>query len=138
MQITLTLDLTADNLEKLKIFCEGTTATVSAAPSVPKTTKKTARAAKKAAPEPAETPGDLVPQAEDVPQATEEESEVPFEEEKKQITKQDVRAVALKISKAGKADELKKVFAKFDATKLSEVPEENYEELMAELTKINA
>lgn len=51
---------------------------------------------------------------------------------------QDVRAVALKFSKVGKSDVLKEIFAKFDATKLSEVPEDRYNELMEELEAANA
>ena len=66
--------------------------------------------------------------------------EAPAKEEPaaKTITLQDVRAVALKFSKAGKSDVLKEIFAKFDATKLSEVPEDRYNELMEELEAANA
>ncbi len=120
-QITLTLDLTAENLEKLKIFCEDTNALATAnveakkAPAKPKATSK---------PEKKE-------------EAKKEEAE-PAKETAKAVTKTDVRAVALKISKAGKSDVLKEIFAKFEATKLSEVPEERYDELMEELVPVDA
>ncbi len=122
-QITLTLDLTAENLEKLKIFCEDTnavpTATVEAkkTPAKPKAAPKTEKKEEAAAP------------------AKQEET---AKETAKAVTKTDVRAVALKISKAGKSDVLKEIFAKFEATKLSEVPEDRYDELMEELVAVNA
>ncbi|MCX4317750.1 MAG: hypothetical protein OSJ52_14110 [Lachnospiraceae bacterium] len=123
-QITLTLDLTAENLEKLKIFCEDTkavpTATVDA---------KKAAAKPKAAPKP-----DKKEEA-----ATEKQEEAKATKETvKAVTKTDMRAVALKISKAGKSDVLKEIFAKFEATKLSEVPEDRYDELMEELVAVDA
>lgn len=123
-QITLTLDLTAENLEKLKIFCEDTkavpTATVDA---------KKAAAKPKAAPKP-----DKKEEA-----ATEKQEEAKATKETvKVVTNTDVRAVALKISKAGKSDVLKEIFAKFEATKLSEVPEDRYDELMEELVAVDA
>lgn len=128
MQISLTLELTPENLEKLKVFCEDT----KAAP-----VKKSAAKTKAA---PAEKP--------EPPKAKDESGKLPFEEapaekpeEKapaKQISLTDVRAVALKLSKAGKSDLLKEIFAKFDATKLSEVPADRYEDLMKELADANA
>lgn len=67
--------------------------------------------------------------------------EVPFEEPAPQlpaVTLTDVRAVALKFSKAGKQKELKEVFGKFGAKRLSDISEENYPALMEELMKIDA
>lgn len=127
MQITLTLDLTAENLEKLKVFCEDTGAT----PAKPekKAPAKTTKAQAKPEPEKQEE--------KEEPKTTEpekKEEQKPAKTEEKAITLTDVRAVALKLSKAGKSAVLKDIFAKFGATKLSEVPEENYEELMQELT----
>ena len=116
MQITLTLDLTAENLDKLKVFCQETGAASTPAQTEKKTTTKATKTEPKQESEPKQ-------QAE--PEKTEEQ---------KTLTLTDVRAVALKLSKAGKSDTLKEIFAKFGATKLSEVPEENYAELMEELT----
>lgn len=124
MQITLTIDLTAENLEKLKVFCEET----GAAPEKKPMGKQKPVGAAKAEPK-------KEPKAADAPV-----KEAPAKEEPaaKTITLQDVRAVALKFSKAGKSDVLKEIFAKFDATKLSEVPEDRYSELMEELEAANA
>lgn len=52
--------------------------------------------------------------------------------------KTDVRAVALKLSKAGKQDELKEIFAKYGADKLSGVAESDYPALMKDLEAANA
>lgn len=75
--------------------------------------------------------------------------EVPFEETKpaapapapavqEKITKTDVRAVALKLSKAGKSKELKAIFSEFGAEKLSEIKEDDYPALMAKLGAVDA
>lgn len=124
MQISLTLELTPENLEKLKAFCED----AKAAPAKKQKTK----AAPVDKPEPQKADDDKPP-FEESP-AAKQESKAPA----KQISLTDVRAVALKISKAGKSDLLKEIFAKFDATKLSEVPADRYEELMKELAAVNA
>lgn len=49
------------------------------------------------------------------------------------ISKTDVRAIALKLSKAGKQAELKEIFNEFGAEKLSEVKEADYPALKAKL-----
>lgn len=118
MQITLTLDLTAKNLDKLKVFCQETGAASTPAQTEKKTTTKAAKTEPKQEPK----------------QELKQQAEPEKKEEQKALTLTDVRAVALKLSKAGKSDTLKEIFAKFGATKLSEVPEENYAELMEELT----
>lgn len=126
MQITLTLDLTAENLDKLKVFCQET----GAAPAA-KTTEKKATVKTTTKPETTTK----TEATEEAPQATERKA-APGDNkdiEQKAVTLTDVRAVALKLSKAGKSGVLKEIFAKFGATKLSEVPEENYAELMEEL-----
>lgn len=48
-------------------------------------------------------------------------------------SKTDVRAVALKLSKAGQQDKLKEIFAKYGADKLSGVAESDYPALMKDL-----
>lgn len=130
MQITLNLELTPENLDKLKIFCEDTQA-LAVAPAAPvpapkKTaTKKTAKAeAPSESPEP-ETPAESAAEA---PKLEAPETPAP--------TKTDVRAVALKLSKAGKSAVLKEIFAKFGAEKLSDIKEDQYTELMKELNAV--
>lgn len=57
----------------------------------------------------------------------------------KPITKIDIRAVALKLSKAGKQKELADIFAKFGCKKLSDFDSrtEDYPALMKELVSVN-
>lgn len=59
--------------------------------------------------------------------------------EDKSITKTDIRAVALKLSKAGKQKELADIFAKFGCKKLSDFDSrtEDYPALMKELVSVN-
>lgn len=64
--------------------------------------------------------------------------EVPKVEEKP-ITKTDIRAVALKLSKSGKQKELAAVFGKFGCKKLSDFDArtDDYPALMKELVSVN-
>ncbi len=61
----------------------------------------------------------------------------PEESGRSSISLADVRAVALKLSKAGKQKQLKEIFAKYDAEKLSDIDTENYEALMTDLEAAN-
>jgi hypothetical protein len=54
----------------------------------------------------------------------------------KAYTLVDVRAKLIELSTAGHKDEIKALFAKFGAKKLTEVPEENYTELMTAAKEI--
>lgn len=127
MQITLQLEPTPENLDKLKTFCADTqtVAVPEKAPAKKTATKKTDK--------PAESPAPEEPKATAEPAATlvaaEDETTPP-------PTKTDVRAVALKLSKAGKSAVLKEIFAKFGAEKLSDIKEDQYPELMKELTAV--
>ena len=53
--------------------------------------------------------------------------------EKKPIGLTEVRAVALKLSQAGRQSTLQSIFANFGAKKLSDIPQEEYPALMEEL-----
>lgn len=132
MQITLTIDLTEENLDRLKVFCKDTKATAAA-------TKKAAK--KQAREEPVKEPteNDVAPWTpgggnDDSVPATTTENEKATEK----ISKTDVRAVALKISKAGKSDVLREIFGKFGATNLKGIAEDDYEALMRELVAVDA
>lgn len=133
-QITMTFDLTPETLEILKLLAGSSTdkteKTGKATPEPEqlsfddlesgkdkKPTKKTAAKDKKAA-APKEEPA-------------EEKDDAP------EITLTDVRAVALKLSKAGKQKLLKEIFAKYDAEKLSDIASEHYADLMADLEAAN-
>ena len=111
MQITITLDLTPENLKILEQLC----------PQKPESVK---------AEHPLETsPFPDIPAA---PVAITNAQTV--EPEKKTISKTDVKAVCLQLSKDGKQELLKQAFAKFGAKKLTEVAESDYPALMEELS----
>lgn len=130
-QITITLDLTPENLEILKLLC--TASSITAGGSTPESgpssssnteSGKDKKAAKKSA-------------AKDKKKAA--PKEIPAEPENKAptISLTDVRAVALKLSKAGKQKQLKEIFAKYGAEKLSDVAAEYYSDLLVDLEEAN-
>ena len=144
MQITLTFDLTEENLDKLKAFCTETKATTKV------TTKKTAKKQVKEAPiaEAVESVTEAIENDAETwtPGGGEQDDSVPItspetvtetEKAREKITKTDVRAVALKISKAGKSDALREIFSKFGATNLKGIAEDDYEALMRELVAVD-
>lgn len=113
MRITVTMELTQENLSKLRALLPDT-----------------------------EIPGPL--SMFDAPSEKPVEPDKPAEEDKptgeeKPITKTDIRAVALKLSKAGKQKELAAAFAKFGCKKLSDFDSrtEDYPALMRELVNVN-
>lgn len=117
-QITVTVDMTPENLEILKQLC------------MPGETKKPE--AKKPAKKTTDKP-DSVEVTTDAPKTVEVSALTEKTETKVELT--DVRAVALKLSKAGKQDTLKAAFAKFGGKKLSDIKPDDYAALMTELTK---
>lgn len=122
MKITVTMELTQENLSKLRALLPDTEipgqVSMFDSPS-----EKPVETSKTEAPAPAtETPKTETPKTEDKP-----------------ITKTDIRAVALKLSKAGKQKELADIFAKFGCKKLSDFDSrtEDYPALMKELVSVN-
>ena len=105
MKITVTMELTQENLSKLRALLPNT-----------------------------EIPG----QVSMFDSPSEKSVEAPKTEDKP-ITKTDIRAVALKLSKAGKQKELADIFAKFGCKKLSDFDSrtEDYPALMKELVSVN-
>ena len=129
MKITVTMELTQENLSKLRALLPDTEipgqVSMFDSPS-----EKPVETPKTEAPAPAtETPKTEAP----APAA-----ETPKTEDKP-ITKTDIRAVALKLSKAGKQKELADIFAKFGCKKLSDFDSrtEDYPALMKELVSVN-
>lgn len=110
MKITVTMDLTQENLSKLKALLPDT--------EIPGQVSMFDSPSEK----PVEAPAPEAPKTEDKP-----------------ITKTDIRAVALKLSKAGKQKELADIFAKFGCKKLSDFDDrtEDYPSLMKELVSVN-
>lgn len=56
--------------------------------------------------------------------------------EAKNLNLEDVRAVLAKLSQHGKTAEVKELIVKFGGTKLSDVPKENYSQLLKEAEEI--
>ena len=56
--------------------------------------------------------------------------------EDKKLNLEDVRAVLAKLSQHGKTAEVKELIVKFGGTKLSDVPKENYSQLLKEAEEI--
>ena len=114
MKITVTMDLTQENLSKLKALLPDT--------EIPGQVSMFDSPSEKPVEAPAPAPAAEAPKTEDKP-----------------ITKTDIRAVALKLSKAGKQKELADIFAKFGCKKLSDFDDrtEDYPSLMKELVSVN-
>ena len=112
MEITIKMELTTENLGKIKALITDGGATVQT-----------------------ELPTAPPPKEESTAQAVQSE-----ETEAAHITKTDIRAVALKLSKAGKQDTLVEIFKKFGCKKLSDFDKrtEDYPALMRELVNANA
>ena len=123
MKITVTMELTQENLSKLRALLPDTEipgqVSMFDSPSE-KPVEPVAEAPKTEAP--ASAPATETPKTEDKP-----------------ITKTDIRVVALKLSKAGKQKELADIFAKFGCKKLSDFDSrtEDYPALMKELVSVN-
>lgn len=107
-QITVTVDLTAENLEIIKKLCPA---------RVVMTPEPCENLSKPCEEHPVENP---------FPERAEEPTNT-------KISKTDVKAICLKLSKEGKQDFLKQTFAKFGAKKLTEIAESDYAALMEEL-----
>lgn len=95
MKITVTMELTQENLSKLRALLPDT--------EIPGQVSMFDSPSEKPVEPTAEAPKTEAPKTEDKP-----------------ITKTDIRAVALKLSKAGKQKELADIFAKFGCKKLSD------------------
>lgn len=118
MKITVTMELTQENLSKLRALLPDT--------EIPGQVSMFDS--------PSEKPVEA-PKTEGKPIT---KTEAPKTEDKP-ITKTDIRAVALKLSKAGKQKELADIFAKFGCKKLSDFDSrtEDYPALMKELVSVN-
>lgn len=103
MKITVTMELTQENLSKLRALLPDT--------EIPGQVSMFDSPSEKPVEPTAEAP-----KIEDKPIT---KTEAPKTEDKP-ITKTDIRAVALKLSKAGKQKELADIFAKFGCKKLSD------------------
>ena len=131
MKITVTMELTQENLSKLRALLPdteipGQVSMFDSPSEKPVETSKT------------ETPAPVAEAPKTEAPASAPATEAPKTEDKP-ITKTDIRAVALKLSKAGKQKELADIFAKFGCKKLSDFDSrtEDYPALMKELVSVN-
>lgn len=138
-QITLTLNLTPANLallnEVLPRLTNAETAGKALVPNEPQNDPTPAPAPNEPQNDPTPAPAPKAkkpkPPAPDVPQnVAEEPVSTP-------VSKTDVRALALKLSKAGKQNELKAIFQKYGADKLSAIAEADYPALLQDLEAAN-
>ena len=137
-QITLALDLTPQNisvlcemLPRLSIKMAEQQMELSKGK-----TKKPASSKKKDLGDGNPTDAPITPEVNvDVPSETDKPETL--EADTKPPTKEEVRAAALKISKAGKQAELKAIFNRYGADKLSGIAETDYPELMKDLEAVN-
>lgn len=103
----------------------------------PKEDKKTKKATKVKKEEPKEEPKnneEIETSKEEVTEAPKEET-APVEQEKS-ISKEEVRAVFTKLLKAGKGKEAKELTAKYGASKLGELKEEDYAAVLKEAEEL--
>jgi len=121
-QITLTLELNQKTIDILQSALNITTG--KSAPETEVSTKTTPASKSKPAKKVEVQPEPEV----DIPEA-EEADEV--------ITMTEVRAEALKLSKAGDQATLKEIFSNYGATKLSDIDAKDYPSLMSDLRAAN-
>ena len=127
-QVTITIDLTAENAPILANLFSQFAGGITAEPvkttdpnSAPTEARKTAESKNKPAADKKTTPNKESTVAESV------------KTEKSVPTKVEIRAVALKFSKASRQAELKEIFGNYGADKLSGIAEEDYPNLMKDL-----
>ena len=82
----------------------------------------------------------VIPQEKPKPAKKKEEPK-PVEEKKEEpkssVTKSELRAKGIELTKAGKSEDLKDALSEFGASKLSQVKEEDYADLMKKLEEIS-
>ncbi|MCD7803542.1 MAG: hypothetical protein LUH03_00095 [Oscillospiraceae bacterium] len=144
-QITVTLDLTAETLEVLKLLIPQASGKSTAVKGDDVPGQMTLEEFIKDNPEETEAPGkdkkpakrtaakDKKPAPKEAPAEEEKPAPAPAPVPAPEVTLTDVRSVALKLSKAGRQKELKEIFAKYGADKLSGIAAENYAALLADL-----
>lgn len=133
-QITLTVDLTLGNLEILKqLIPVATTNPVATAPNPVQVTFDTLEGTEEAK----DKKATKKTTQKDKKAATSKNTPTLPEPDVSAISLTDVRAIALKISKAGKQGLLKEIFSKYGAEKLSDISSDNYSALLADLEAAN-
>ena len=129
-QITLTLDLTFETLDALRALVAALPADSSKSDNVVKDKKSQVKISTEHQTTPVLDDASPAPVKKDKPREKSDAAEAA-----KSPTLTDIRAIALKLSKAGRQSDLKQIFAKYGADKLSGIAENNYPALMTDLTE---
>lgn len=116
------IEVQFDSIEEMMGFAVNMVGGTTVAEAVKATKVNKVKAKKKTAPSESEESGNNAP--------ADIKDEVPFEEEAKTFTLEEVRAALAKLTRSGKQKEVKELLKSFKANKLTEVKQEDYAALM--------
>ena len=137
MELTIRLNQEEMTSEKLALIGELTGVKM---PEIKETKKRTRKHTAKEAPEeevPAEEAKPEEPDEETKEEApAEEETKEEAAEEEKPLTLADIKALGVELSRNGKKEEVKAVISSFGVKALSEIPEEQYSEVVTKLEEL--
>ena len=118
MELTINLNLTEETLEMVKGFLNSLSGLKSVATAEPKTKKEVKQ---------------VTAQAVEEPKAPEAET---AEQEQEQATLSDLRQICTSIAEAGGRDKIRELLTELGFKKITEIPEERFEEVYKSLSKI--
>lgn len=137
MELTIRLNQEEMTSEKLALIGELTGVKM---PEIKEAKKRTRKHTAKEAPEeevPAEEAKAEKPDEEAKEEApAEEETKEEAAEEEKPLTLADIKALGVELSRNGKKEEVKAVISSFGVKALSEIPEEQYSEVVTKLEEL--
>ena len=137
MELTIRLNQEEMTSEKLALIGELTGVKM---PEIKDAKKRTRKHTAKEAPEeevPAEEAKAEKPDEEAKEEApAEEETKEEAAEEEKPLTLADIKALGVELSRNGKKEEVKAVISSFGVKALSEIPEEQYSEVVTKLEEL--
>lgn len=117
MELTIKLDLTEQTLDMIKGFLNGLSGLKAVATAEPKTKKEVKQVTAKAVEEPK------------APENTEQEQAAP-------TTLSDLRQIFTSIAEAGGRDKIRELLTELGFKKITEIPEERFEEVYKALSRI--
>ncbi|MGM9572010.1 MAG: hypothetical protein ACI3ZR_07320 [bacterium] len=137
MELTIRLNQEEMTSEKLALIGELTGVKI---PEIKEAKKRTRKHTAKEVPEeeaPAEEAKAEEPAEETKEEAlAEEETKEEAAEEEKPLTLADIKALGVELSRKGKKEEVKAVISSFGVKALSEIPEEQYSEVVTKLEEL--
>lgn len=119
MELTIKLDLTEQTLDMIKGFLNGLSGLKAVATAEPKTKKEVKQ---------------VTAQAVEEPKAP--ETETAEQEQAAPITLSDLRQICTSIAEAGGRDKIRELLTGLGFKKITEIPEERFEEVYKSLSKI--